>query len=143
MNEILGYIFYRDIQGLSAELEASEGNDGEDSYSAQLTQEEVGDDIDTSEGQLLSASAEGDIITANGEIVSELVMEDGDPSVIVESIVNADGSVFVDERDFNNYCNNHLTHPVHDCNSPGTQGKLSNEKKDPENMCPRLNFMKS
>lgn len=86
-----------------------------------MPQEEVTDDIDTTEGQLLSANNEGDIITANGEIVGELVMDDGDPSVIVESIVNADGSVFVDERDFNNYCNNHLGHDSH---FPGLQGIL-------------------
>lgn len=75
--------------------------------------------MDATEEQLLTTNTEGDIITANGEIVGDLVMQDGDPSVIVESIVNADGSVFVDERDFNNYCNNHLTH---DSNSPGPQG---------------------
>ncbi|XP_015603769.1 uncharacterized protein LOC107271826 isoform X2 [Cephus cinctus] len=107
--------------GLSAELEVSEGNDGEDSYGGQLTQEEAVDDMDTAEGQLLSANNEGEIITANGEIVGELVMEDGDPSVIVESIVNADGSVFVDDREFNTYCNNHLTHAVHDSRSPRSQ----------------------
>ncbi|CAL1681622.1 unnamed protein product [Lasius platythorax] len=104
--------------GLSTELEVSEGNDGEDSYSGQLTQEEVVDEIDTNEGELLRADNEGDIIAADGEIVGELVMENGDPSVIVESIVNADGSVFVDEREFNNYCNNHLSHTVDDSQSP-------------------------
>ncbi|XP_057326663.1 uncharacterized protein LOC130668401 isoform X1 [Microplitis mediator] len=100
---------------LSSELaEVSEGNDGDDSYT-QLSQEEVVDDMDTSEGQLLSTNTEGDLISANGEIVGELVMEDGDPSVIVESIVNSDGSVFVDERDFNSYCDDHhLTHQVDD-----------------------------
>ncbi|XP_012536581.1 uncharacterized protein LOC105836828 [Monomorium pharaonis] len=103
--------------GLSTELEASEGNDGEDSYSGQLTQEEVVDEIDTNEGELLTANNEGDIIAADGEIVGELVMENGDPSVIVESIVNADGSVFVDDREFN-YCNNHLSHTVDDSQSP-------------------------
>ncbi|XP_028982620.1 uncharacterized protein LOC107048304 [Diachasma alloeum] len=105
--------------GLSADLEISEGNDGEDSYSAQLTQEEVADDIDTTEGELLRANNEGNIITPNGQIVGELVMDDGDPSVIVESIVNADGSVFVDEREFNSYCDNHLGH---DSRSSGSQG---------------------
>ncbi|XP_011641012.1 uncharacterized protein LOC105429609 isoform X1 [Pogonomyrmex barbatus] len=104
--------------GLSTELEVSEGNDGEDSYSGQLTQEEVVGEIDTNEGELLRTNNEGDIITANGEIVGELVMETGDPSVIVESIVNADGSVFVDEREFNSYCNNHLSHAVDDSQSP-------------------------
>lgn len=112
------------LQGLSTELEASEGNDGEDSYSGQLTQEEVVDEIDTNEDELLRADNEGDIIAADGEIVGELVMENGDPSVIVESIVNADGSVFVDEREFNNYCNNHLSHTVDDSQSPKSRGKL-------------------
>ncbi|EZA58243.1 hypothetical protein DMN91_005912 [Ooceraea biroi] len=103
---------------LSTELEVSEGNDGEDSYSAQLTQEEVVGEIDANEGELLRANNEGDIIAADGEIVGELVMENGDPSVIVESIVNADGSVFVDEREFNSYCDNHLSHTVDDSQSP-------------------------
>ncbi|XP_029672830.1 uncharacterized protein LOC115241283 [Formica exsecta] len=103
---------------LSTELEVSEGNDGEDSYSGQLTQEEVVDEIDTNEGKLLRADNEDDIITADGEIVGELVMENGDPSVIVESIVNADGSVFVDEREFNSYCNDPLSHTVDDSQSP-------------------------
>ncbi|XP_034945714.1 uncharacterized protein [Chelonus insularis] len=109
-------------QELSPELEVSEGNDGEDSYT-QLSQEEVVDDIgDTAEEQLLSANNGGDIITANGEIVGELVMESGDPSVIVESIVNADGSVFVDEREFNSYCDDHLNHSsVEDNHSTGHQ----------------------
>ncbi|KAG7196704.1 hypothetical protein KM043_016034 [Ampulex compressa] len=107
--------------GLSTELEVSEGNDGEDSYGDQLNQEEVVDEIDTNEGQMLRANNEGDIIAANGEIVGELVMEDGDPSVIVESIVNADGSVFVDEREFNTYCNNHLSHTVDDSQSPSSR----------------------
>lgn len=110
---------------MSAELEASEGNDGEDSYSGQLTQEEVAVEIDANEDELLRANNEGDIIATNGEIVGELVMEgDGDPSVIVESIVNADGSVFVDEREFNNYCNNHLSHTVDDSQSPKSRGKF-------------------
>ncbi|XP_071561001.1 uncharacterized protein [Temnothorax nylanderi] len=104
--------------GLSTELEVSEGNDGEDSYSGQLTQEEVVDEIDTNEGELLRTNNEGDIIATDGEIVGELVMENGDPSVIVESIVNADGSVFVDEREFNSYCNNHLSNAVDDSQSP-------------------------
>lgn len=102
----------------------SEGNDGEDSYGGQLTQEEVTAEIDTNEGELLRANNEGDIIAANGEIVGELVMEDGDPSVIVESIVNADGSVFVDGREFNSYCTNHLTHTVDDSQSPKSRGKF-------------------
>lgn len=104
--------------GLPSELEVSDMNDGEDSYGGQLTQEEVVDEIDTAEGELLRANNDGDIIAANGEIVGELVMEDGDPSVIVESIVNADGSVFVNEREFNTYCNNHLSHAVEDSQSP-------------------------
>ncbi|XP_011687542.1 PREDICTED: uncharacterized protein LOC105449840 [Wasmannia auropunctata] len=105
--------------GLStAELEAGEGNDGEDSYGGQLTQEEVVDEIDANEGELLRSNNEGDIIAADEEIVGELVMENGDPSVIVESIVNADGSVFVDEREFNSYCDNHLSHTVDDSQSP-------------------------
>ncbi|XP_018403066.1 PREDICTED: uncharacterized protein LOC108779993 [Cyphomyrmex costatus] len=103
---------------LSTELEVNEGNDGEDSYSSQLTQGEVVDEIDTNENKLLRANNEDDIIVADGEIVGELVMESGDPSVIVESIVNTDGSVFVDEREFNNYCNNHLSHTVDDSQSP-------------------------
>ncbi|XP_003696190.1 uncharacterized protein LOC100870282 [Apis florea] len=107
--------------GLPTELEVSEGNDGDDSYSGQLTQEEVVDEIDTTEGELLRANNDGDIIAANGEIVGELVMQDGDPSVIVESIVNADGSVFVDEREFNTYCNNHLSHTVDGSQSPNTR----------------------
>ncbi|XP_012138989.1 uncharacterized protein LOC100880453 [Megachile rotundata] len=106
---------------LPTELEVSEGNDGEDSYSGQLTQEEVVDEIDTTEGELLRTNNDGDIIAANGEIVGELVMQDGDPSVIVESIVNADGSVFVDEREFNTYCNNHLSHTVDGSQSPSTR----------------------
>ncbi|CAL7949387.1 unnamed protein product [Xylocopa violacea] len=36
--------------GLPTELEVSEGNDGDDSYSGQLTQEEVVDEIDATEG---------------------------------------------------------------------------------------------
>ncbi|XP_046738692.1 uncharacterized protein LOC124406984 isoform X4 [Diprion similis] len=103
-----------------AELDASEENDGEDCYTAQLTQEEVVDDIDVSEEQLLTANNQGEIMTADGEIVGELVMEDGDPSVIVESIVNADGSVFVDEREFNSYCDNHLSHHVVDDSQSST-----------------------
>jgi hypothetical protein len=110
-------------QALSTELEVSEGNDGEDSYSAQLTQEEVVGEIDANEGELLRTNNEDDIIAADGEIVGELVMENGDPSVIVESIVNADGSVFVNEREFNNYCNNHLSHTVDDSQSPKSRGK--------------------
>lgn len=110
------------FKGLSPELEVSEGNDGDDSYGGQLTQEEVVDEMDATEGKLLRTNNEGDIITTNGEIVGELVMEDGDPSVIVESIVNADGSVFVDERDFNTYCSNHLSHTVDDSQSPNSQG---------------------
>lgn len=109
---------------MSTDIEVSEGNDGEDSYGDQLTQEEVAAEIDTNEGELLRANNEGDIIAANGEIVGELVMEDGDPSVIVESIVNADGSVFVDGREFNNYCSNHLTHTVDESQSPKTRGKF-------------------
>lgn len=101
----------------------SEGNEGEESY-VQMTQEEGVDDIDSTDNPLLRASNEGDIITANGEIVGELVMEDGDPSVIVESIVNADGSVFVDERDFNSYCNNHLSHTVDDSHSPDSHSQV-------------------
>lgn len=101
----------------------SEGNDGEDSYSGQLTQEEVVGEIDTNEGELLRTNNEGDII-ADKEIVGELVMEDDDPSVIVESIVNADGSVFVDEREFNSYCNNQLSHVVDDSQSPKPRGNL-------------------
>ncbi|XP_029155214.1 LOW QUALITY PROTEIN: uncharacterized protein LOC114928297 [Nylanderia fulva] len=103
--------------GLSTELEVSEGNDGEDSYSGQLTQEEVVDEIDT-KSELMRVDNEGDIIATDGEIVGELVMENSDPSVIVESIVNADGSVFVDEREFNSYCNNNLSHTVDDSQSP-------------------------
>ncbi|XP_046416310.1 uncharacterized protein LOC124300286 isoform X2 [Neodiprion virginianus] len=102
------------------ELDASEENDGEDCYTAQLTQEEVVDDIDVSEEHLLTANNQGEIMTADGEIVGELVMEDGDPSVIVESIVNADGSVFVDEREFNSYCDNHLSHHVVDDSQSST-----------------------
>ncbi|XP_017877554.1 uncharacterized protein LOC108623508 [Ceratina calcarata] len=108
--------------GLPTELEVSEGNDGDDSYSGQLTQEEVVDEIDTTEGEILRTSNDGDIIATNGEIVGELVMQDGDPSVIVESIVNADGSVFVDEREFDTYCNNHLSQAVDGSQSPGTRG---------------------
>ncbi|XP_020281430.1 uncharacterized protein LOC109853584 isoform X3 [Pseudomyrmex gracilis] len=105
-------------EGLSAaELEVSEGNDGEESYSSQLTQEEVGE-INTSEGELIRTSTEGDIMTTDGEIVGELVMESNDPSVIVESIVNTDGSVFVDEREFNSYCEDPLTHAVDESQSP-------------------------
>lgn len=105
-------------QGLSAaELEASEGNDGEESYSSQLTQEEVGE-INTSEGELMRTSNESDIMTTDGEIVGELVMDNNDPSVIVESIVNTDGSVFVDERDFNSYCEDSLSHAVDESQSP-------------------------
>lgn len=85
----------------------------------------MGTEIDTNEGELLRANSEGDIIAANGEIVGELVMEDGDPSVIVESIVNADGSVFVDEREFNTYCNNHLSHSVDASQSPKSRGKFN------------------
>ncbi|CAK9821430.1 hypothetical protein ANTRET_LOCUS160 [Anthophora retusa] len=107
--------------GLPTELEVNEGNDGDDSYSGQLTQEEVVDEINTTEGELLRTNNNGDIITANGEIVGELVMQDEDPSVIVESIVNADGSVFVDEREFNTYCNNHLSHTVDGSQSPNTR----------------------
>ncbi|XP_012287518.1 uncharacterized protein LOC105703558 isoform X2 [Orussus abietinus] len=107
--------------GLSVELEGSEGNDGEETYGAQLAQEDTVDEIDASEDPLLRTDNDGDIISANGEIVGELVMEDGDPSVIVESIVNADGSVFVDEREFNPYCNNHLAHTVHGSQSPTSQ----------------------
>lgn len=106
-------------------MEVSEGNDGDDSYSGQLTQEEVVDEIDTTEGELLRTNNDGDIIAANGEIVGELVMQDGDPSVIVESIVNADGSVFVDEREFNTYCNNHLSHNVDGNQSPSTRGNYN------------------
>ncbi|KAK0080925.1 hypothetical protein PV325_013085 [Microctonus aethiopoides] len=108
---------------LSVELEVSEGNEGEESY-VQMAQEEGVDDIDSTDNPLLRASNDGDIITANGEIVGELVMEDGDPSVIVESIVNADGSVFVDERDFNSYCNNHLSHTVDDSHSPDSHSQV-------------------
>lgn len=107
--------------GLSPELEVSEGNDGDDSYGGQLTQEEVVDEIDPTDNKLLGTSNEGDIIETNREIVGELVMEDGDPSVIVESIVNVDGSVFVDERDFNTYCSNHLSHTVDDNQSSSSQ----------------------
>ncbi|OAD55068.1 hypothetical protein WN48_05641 [Eufriesea mexicana] len=107
--------------GLPTELEVSEGNDGDDSYNGQLTQEEVVDEIDTAEGELLRTNNDGDIIAANGEIVGELVMQDGDPSVIVESIVNADGSVFVDEREFNTYCNNHISDTVDGNQSPSTR----------------------
>lgn len=111
-------------------MDASEGNEGEDSYASQLNQEEVVDDIDVSEDQLLTANNEGEIITADGEIVGELVMEDSDPSVIVESIVNADGSVFVDERDFNSYCNNHLSHhSVDESNSSTAQGEHKEDEK--------------
>lgn len=106
-------------------MEVSEGNDGDDSYNGQLTQEEVVDEIDTTEGELLRTNNDGDIIAANGEIVGELVMQDGDPSVIVESIVNADGSVFVDEREFNTYCNNHLSHNVDGSQSPSTRGNYN------------------
>lgn len=104
----------------------SEGNDGEDSYSGQLTQEEeeVVGEIDANEGELLRTNNEGDIIAPDGEIVGELVMENGDPSVIVESIVNADGSVFVDEREFDSYCDNHLSHTVDDSQSPKPRGKF-------------------
>ncbi|XP_066587570.1 uncharacterized protein [Prorops nasuta] len=107
---------------LSTELDISEGNEGEDSYSRQLTQEEVTNDIDTTENELLKTDNDRNIIASNGEIVGELVMEDGDPSVIVESIVNADGSVFVDERDFSNYCNNHLSHRTDESQSQNSQG---------------------
>ncbi|KOX75541.1 hypothetical protein WN51_12285 [Melipona quadrifasciata] len=120
--------------GLPAELEVGEGNDGDDSYSGQLTQEEVVDEIDTTEGELLRANNDGDIIAANGEIVGELVMQDGDPSVIVESIVNADGSVFVDEREFNTYCNNHLSHTVDGSQSPSA--------RDIETIAPTANMEK-
>jgi len=80
-------------------------------------------EIDTNEGELLRANDESDIIAADGEIVGELVMENGDPSVIVESIVNADGDVFIDEREFNSYCSNHLSHAVDDSQSPKSRGK--------------------
>lgn len=113
------------FQGLPTELEVSEGNDGDDSYSGQLTQEEVVDEIDTTEGELLRTNNDGDIIATNGEIVGELVMQDGDPSVIVESIVNADGSVFVDEREFNSYCNSHLSPTVDGSQSPNTRGNFN------------------
>ncbi|XP_011302304.1 uncharacterized protein [Fopius arisanus] len=101
-------------------LEMHEANDADESYNAQLTQEEVPDEMDTTEGELLRANAEtrGELV---GEIVGELVMDDGDPSVIVESIVNADGSVFVDERDFNSYCDNHLGHDSRSSASQGSQ----------------------
>lgn len=101
----------------AAELEASEGNDGEESYSSHLTQEEIGE-INTSESELMRTNTEGDIMTTDGEIVGELVMENNDPSVIVESIVNTDGSVFVDEREFNSYCEDSLTHAVDESQSP-------------------------
>lgn len=83
------------------------------------------DEIDTTGGELLRANNDGDIISANGEIVGELVMQDGDPSVIVESIVNADGSVFVDEREFSTYCNNHLSHAVDSSQSPNARGNFN------------------
>ncbi|XP_033228554.1 myb-like protein X [Belonocnema kinseyi] len=106
---------------LSTELDASEGNDGDDSYGDPLMQEESVDEMSNAEGQLVSVRRSSDLISVNGEIVGELVMEDGDPSVIVESIVNADESVFVDEREFNTY---HLASSVRDSQSP-TQEVLS------------------
>lgn len=83
------------------------------------------EDLNSSREEILKTPKDNDIIGANGEIVGELVMEDGDPSVIVESIVNSDGSVFVDERDFNSYCNDHLSHTVEDSQSPDSQGILN------------------
>lgn len=103
-------------------LEVSEGNDGEHSYSGQLTEEEVLGENDTNEDELLRANDESEMIAADGEIVGELVLENGDPSVIVESIVNADGDVFIDEREFNSYCSNHLSHTVDDSQSPKSCG---------------------
>ncbi|XP_051166966.1 uncharacterized protein LOC127285158 isoform X2 [Leptopilina boulardi] len=103
---------------LSVELETSEGNDVDDTYCDPLMQEESVDEISNGESQLVSATRDTDMISVNGEIVGELVMEDGDPSVIVESIVNADGSVFVDEREFNTYP---LSSSVHDSQSPNRE----------------------
>ncbi|CAL7949389.1 unnamed protein product [Xylocopa violacea] len=57
--------------GLPTELEVSEGNDGDDSYSGQLTQEEVVDEIDATEGEILRTNNDGDIVAANGEIMKE------------------------------------------------------------------------
>lgn len=103
---------------MASDLEMTETNDGEDSYTDTLVQDEQSNDVDTAEEQLLNPNDDETIIT-NGEIVSELVMEDQDPSVIVEPIVNSDGSVFVDDREFNTYCNEHLSEHS---KSPSPQG---------------------
>lgn len=108
------------LQSLSTDLEASEGNDVDDSYCDPLMQEESVDEMSNAESQLVSGGRDSDMISVNGEIVGELVMEDGDPSVIVESIVNADGSVFVDEREFNSYP---LSSSVQDSQSPNREGR--------------------
>lgn len=100
-------------------MEASEGNDGDDSYGDPLMQEESVDEMSNAEGQLVSVRRSSDLISVNGELVGELVMEDGDPSVIVESIVNADESVFVDEREFNAYP---LSSSVRNSQSPTQEG---------------------
>lgn len=111
------------MQSLSNELETGEGNDVDDNYCDPLMQEESVDEMSNAESQLVSAARDTDMISVNGEIVGELVMEDGDPSVIVESIVNADGSVFVDEREFNTYP---LSSSVQDSQSPNHEGKTCN-----------------
>ena len=107
-------------------MEASEGNAGDDSYGDSLMQEESVDEMSNVEGQLDSVRRGSDIISVNGEVVGELVMEDGDPSVIVESIVNADEPVFVDEREFNTYP---LSSSVRDSQSPSQEGIQFKVKK--------------
>ena len=108
------------MQSLSTELETNEVNDVDD-YGDPLIQEESVGEMSNTEGQLVGTRRTSDIISVNGEIVGELVMEDGDPSVIVESIVNADGSVFVDEREFNTYP---LSSSVGNSQSPSQEGMI-------------------
>lgn len=97
-----------------AEMEVGDSNNDEDSYiQLQEGEEEIIDEINPTEEQLLGSN---DITDTESEIVGEMTM-DSDPSVVIDSIVNVDGSsIYVDEPDFNNF--DHLDHSVHGSDSP-------------------------
>lgn len=99
---------------MSGDIEGNEGQDDDESYNAHLQQEDVVDDTDTTEGDLLATSNDGDVIIATSEIVEEQVMENNDPPVIVQSLVNVE---FVDDK-YKNYCGDPLGHSIEDSNSP-------------------------
>lgn len=106
-------------------LQEGREDDEEEEEGEEEDDEEITDELNTTEGQLLGNN---EITDTDSEIVGEMVMN-SDPSVVIDSVVNVDGSsIYVDESDFNSF--NHLSHSVDDNDSP--QGNKINNYNKPK-----------